>query len=119
VRFLVDRCAGRRLADWLRGQGYEVAEVVGPDPGDQELLDQANREERILITLDKHFLQLIFHRSRPHRGMVRLPDVPAAERISLLERVLATHAEDLARGAVISVRGERIRVSLARVADEM
>jgi hypothetical protein len=24
VRFLIDRCAGRRLAEWLRGEGYEV-----------------------------------------------------------------------------------------------
>ena len=26
MRFLIDRCAGRRLADWLREQGHEVLE---------------------------------------------------------------------------------------------
>jgi predicted nuclease of predicted toxin-antitoxin system len=111
LRFLVDRCAGRRVALWLRDGGHDVAEVVGPDPGDAELLERAAREGRILITLDKHFLQLIFHRSRRHRGLIRLPDVPAPQRLVLLERILDTHAADLERGAVVAVRGARLRVS--------
>lgn len=91
---------------------------MGPDPGDLELLERAGRENRILITLDKHFLQLIFHRSQAHSGLIRLPDVPVAQRILLLERILSSHAGDLARGAVIAVRGERIRVSLPRTGRE-
>jgi predicted nuclease of predicted toxin-antitoxin system len=91
---------------------------VGPDPGDLELLDRAAQEKRILITLDKHFLQLIFHRSQAHYGLVRLPDVPADQRILLLERILSTHAVELSHGAVIAVRGDRIRVSLTRARDE-
>jgi hypothetical protein len=75
-------------------------------------LKRAAQEERILVTLDKHFLQLIFHRSQPHCGLIRLPDLPAAERILLLERILRTHGEDLARSAIVSVRGDRIRLSL-------
>jgi predicted nuclease of predicted toxin-antitoxin system len=102
----------------LREKGHDVAEVVGPDPGDLELLERAVREGRILITLDKHFLQLIFHRSQPHSGLIRLPDVPAAERMLLLDRILGTHADDLDRGAIVSVRGERIRVSLQQRAGE-
>ena len=35
MRFLVDRCAGRRLAEWLGNNGHEVveAQTLGPDPG--------------------------------------------------------------------------------------
>ena len=49
MRFLVDRCAGRRLAHWLREQGHDVREAaeVSPDPGDQALLAWAVREERV------------------------------------------------------------------------
>ena len=34
MKFLVDRCAGRRLADWLRDQGHDVREAteVTADP---------------------------------------------------------------------------------------
>ena len=45
MRFLVDRCAGRRLADWLRNNGYDAleAQTIGPDPGDRALLELAER----------------------------------------------------------------------------
>lgn len=43
MRFLVDRCAGRRLATWLADQGHDVIDVraLGPDPGDLALLQRA------------------------------------------------------------------------------
>jgi predicted nuclease of predicted toxin-antitoxin system len=55
VKFLVDRCAGRRLAEWLRGQGHDVLESRerGADPGDDVILEWAVAESRILITMRK------------------------------------------------------------------
>ena len=43
MKFLIDRCAGRLLADWLRDQGHDVVESreLGPDPGDRALLEWA------------------------------------------------------------------------------
>lgn len=42
MRFLIDRCAGRLIADWLRNQGHDVeSRELGPDPGDRALLDWA------------------------------------------------------------------------------
>ncbi|MCE2457864.1 MAG: DUF5615 family PIN-like protein [Dehalococcoidia bacterium] len=43
MRFLVDRCAGARLAEWLRINGHDVVEAreLGPDPGDRALLELA------------------------------------------------------------------------------
>ena len=33
VRFLTDRCAGRRLAEWLRNSGHDVVEAQSSGPG--------------------------------------------------------------------------------------
>lgn len=54
MKFLLDRCAGRRVATWLRTQGHDVVESYerGPDPGDQVLLNWAAAEARILVTID-------------------------------------------------------------------
>ena len=43
VRFLVDCCAGRRLAEWLRNEGHDVFDAgeLESDPGDATLLAQA------------------------------------------------------------------------------
>jgi predicted nuclease of predicted toxin-antitoxin system len=57
MRFLIDRCAGRLIADWLRKQGHDVVESreLDPDPGDRALLDRAAKETRILVTIDTDF----------------------------------------------------------------
>lgn len=113
MKFLIDRCAGRRLADWLREQGHDAVESRGrsPDPGDRELLARAAAEQRILVTMDKDFGQLVYVENVPHCGLVRLPDVPAAQRIVLMRTLLETHTKDLADGSIVTVRGDRIRVS--------
>ena len=37
MNFLVDRCAGRRLTQWLQSQGHDALDArdLGPDPGDR------------------------------------------------------------------------------------
>lgn len=110
----MDRCAGRRLAEWLRAEGHDVAEArtLGPDPGDWALLELAAREERVLITLDRDFGKLVYVEGLAHAGLVRLPNVRSDERIRLMNVVLEHHASRLEARAIVTVRGERIRISL-------
>ncbi|MGH8579116.1 MAG: DUF5615 family PIN-like protein [Gammaproteobacteria bacterium] len=113
MKFLIDRCAGRRLSEWLRAQGHDVMESRerGPDPGDRALLEWAGAEDRILVTMDKDFGAFIFLDKAPHCGMIRLPDVPADRRVRLMEKVLKDHGADLVKRAIVTVRGGRVRVS--------
>ena len=113
MKFLVDRCAGHRLAEWLRQSGHDVVEARErePDPGDRALLEWAVSEDRIVVTIDTDFGELIFAHSVAHRGLVRLPDVPAARRIALMERVLTSYPEALEAKSIITIRGQRIRIS--------
>jgi predicted nuclease of predicted toxin-antitoxin system len=113
MRFLVDRCAGRRLAEWLKSQGHDVLEsrTLGPDPGDRELLEIASEQRRTLITIDTDFGELVYVDRVSHSGIIRLPDVPAQRRIKLMETVLREHFQDLEAGAIITVRGARVRIS--------
>ena len=113
MKFLVDRCAGRRLADWLRAEGHDVVETRerGRDPGDPVVLRWAAVEGRILVTIDTDFGALVFQHGKAHCGVVRLPDVPATQRIGIMTELLTRHSADLERGAIVTVRGGRIRVS--------
>jgi predicted nuclease of predicted toxin-antitoxin system len=141
LRFLVDRCAGRRLAKWLRGQGHDVLEVraLGRDPGDAALLRLAADEQRILITIDTDFGAMIHVRAQAHAGLIRLPDASAPRRIELMARSLpiirttscrapssqsrATGSEFRAAGSLYCGRaapaedGDRGREASARPAD--
>ena len=113
MNFLVDRCAGRKLTQWLQSQGHDAldARELGPDPGDRALLERAVSENRILITMDKDFGELIHLHGRPHAGLIRLPDVRIAQRIALVEDLILNHLQALDERAIITVTNSRIRIS--------
>ena len=115
MKFLIDRCAGRVVAKWLRAQGHYVVEATErePDPGDRVLLEWAASESRILITIDTDFGQLVFLENVPHRGLIRLPDVTALERVRIIEDILTRFAPQLEDAAINTVRGGRVRISKA------
>ena len=102
-----------RLAEWLRNDGHDVLEALtlGPDPGDRSLLELAESENRILITIDTDFGELIYLHDVPHSGLVRLPDVPAEQRIALVSELIRRHFRALEDHAIVTIRGSRIRIS--------
>jgi predicted nuclease of predicted toxin-antitoxin system len=114
LKFLIDRCAGQRLATWLRGEGHDVRTSweEDPDPGDAVLLRTAAEEGRILVTIDSDLGTLVYLLGAAHAGVIRLPDVPAAARIALMADLLARHGPVLP-GSIVTVRGGRIRISRA------
>jgi predicted nuclease of predicted toxin-antitoxin system len=83
----------------------------GPDPADRTDLAWGAAEERIVVTIDKDFGQFLFTEHAPHKGLVRLPDVPSAERVAIMESLLSSYADALQAGSVLTVRGGRVRVS--------
>lgn len=111
MNFLIDRCAGTRLAAWLEGNEHDVRTTGSLiDPGDAELLRVAAAERRILVTIDSDFGTLVFLLGADHAGIIRLPDIPAAGRIALMAGLLARHCPELP-GSVVTIRGGRIRIS--------
>jgi len=112
MKFLVDVCAGSKLADWLREMGHDVAEVrsVNCRMADDEVMTWGARERRTIITLDKDFGQLAAAAGTARASVVRLPDIPFEERKRVLAAVLARHKEDLEKGSIVTVTENRIRV---------
>ena len=75
------------------------------------VLEWAVAEERVLVTMDKDFGAFVFAKGAPHCGLLRLPDVPTSQRIELVGEVLKNHGRELANHAIVTVRGDRIRIS--------
>ena len=114
MKFLVDRCAGRRVADWLRQQGHDVLHTgdFAEDTGDTALLQLAVGEGRVVVTIDTDFGNLVFNHGQPHAGLVRLPDLRVAERLELLGIILERQPDANPAGGVVTVKGGRVRVSV-------
>lgn len=87
------------------------ARTLGPDPGDRALLELAESTNRVLITIDTDFGELIYLHDVPHAGLIRLPDVPAEQRVALVSEVIERHRHALEERAVVTIRGRRIRIS--------
>ena len=114
MRFLVDECTGSIVARWLRDQGHDVFSVFDEARGitDDVVLARACAEDRILITSDKDFGELVFREGLSHRGVVllRLDHPAAANQIVALTRLLAGYADRLA-GRFAVLTETRVRVS--------
>ena len=114
MRFLVDENLGTGLAAHLRSLGHDAVSVVQVDQGaaDEDVLDRARKEDRILITEDKDFGVLVFARGLTHPGVVLLRlrhSLPRQVR-KIMESTIATMGERLkGRFAVIREGAIRLR----------
>ena len=98
----------------LRAAGHSVAYAAEESPRteDAELLDQAMREGRVLITLDTDFGDLVYLVGRPAScGIVlfRIARVPAAERPAFIVNVLTARTDWHGRFSVVDERNIRSR----------
>ena len=76
------------------------------------MLQRAVSEKRILVTIDTDFGRLVYRGGEVHCGIVRLPDVRCNSRIELMSTVIERYGPQLENGAIVTVRGEKIRVSV-------
>jgi predicted nuclease of predicted toxin-antitoxin system len=74
VRWLADECVDAALVARLRADGHDViymAEIV-PAASDAEVMARALRDNRLLLTEDKDFGDLVFRQGRQAPGIVLL-----------------------------------------------
>lgn len=80
------------------------------DPGDDEILAIAHKENRVLITLDKDFGELAIVFGQPHSGIVRLVNMSTKQQGEVCKEVLARYETNLLNGALITAERDRVRV---------
>jgi predicted nuclease of predicted toxin-antitoxin system len=115
MRFLLDESAEVRIARFLETEGHDVKYVLRDFPiglPDAAILALAHSEQRVLITNDRDFGELVFRLHHHHSGVVyfRLPDdADATQKIDWMRRILTQHVADL--GKYIVVEPGRLRIS--------
>lgn len=71
MKFLLDECFDLRIARPLSLEGYELARVPpGQGTDDVWVLAEAMRQDRILLTEDTDYGELVLERDLPTRGVV-------------------------------------------------
>ena len=89
MRILANENVAAEVVERLRGNGYDVAWVRHDSPGatDDAVLERAVTEQRVLITFDKDFGQLVFLRGRAASCGVVLFRIAAPSPTAVAENV--------------------------------
>ena len=110
----MDECTGASVVTCLRDEGYDAVAVVDvmPTADDKDILDRAVAEDRIVITNDKDFGELVYRGGWEHRGIVllRLEDERAENKMRMVKIALAHVGERLRNHyVVVTEAGIRVR----------
>jgi predicted nuclease of predicted toxin-antitoxin system len=112
VKVLLDTCVWGGVKQVLAYAGHDVIWTGDweKDPGDDEILAIANRESRVLITLDKDFGEMAIVFGQPHSGIVRLVNMSTQQQGEVCVEVLTRYESNLLNGALITAERDRVRV---------
>ena len=112
MHWLVDECVDAALVRHLRALGNNVTYMAEIDPGatDAAVLRRAQDEDRVLLTEDKDFGDLVFRSkmSVPSVVLLRLDPGKAALKWARLEAAIGQFGREL-RGRYIVVENARLR----------
>jgi predicted nuclease of predicted toxin-antitoxin system len=113
VRFLADESCDFSVVRALRAAGHDVRAVTESASGadDATVMDLALREERILLTEDKDFGQLVYAYSRQSSGIIFIR-YPAGNRKSLPTSVvnLVSDTRTEFAGSFVVISPGRVRI---------
>lgn len=112
MRVLLDSCVSGQAAQTVRQAGHDVvwAGDWPHDPGDQQILQRAADESRVLVTIDKDFGELVIVQGMLHVGLIRLIGFRASQQGPGIVRLLSTYESELAGGAILTAEPWRVRV---------
>ncbi len=100
MRFLIDECVDPMITRWLREFRPDALSIYEEARGsdDDEVLQRANADDRILITGDKDFGEMIFREGKSHKGVIllRLGDMHTVDRIKVIGQLLDHYSDQLA-----------------------
>lgn len=116
LKFLADESLEYSIVLWLRELGYDVISIAEDFDSveDKKVLEKASREERIIITNDKDFGDLVFLNKLPHKGVIllRFGTEEVKTKIKFLKSFLKNYSDKITnKFSVIDESKIRIRRS--------
>lgn len=113
MKFLADEGVDIAIVKGLRAVGFDVYYVIEEirSLSDDELLRTAYSENRVLITRDKDFGELVFRLHMLHTGvvLVRLEGYNTQERSKIVCKVISQYQDQL-NGAFTVIQPNAVRI---------
>ena len=114
MKFLVDMPLSPSVAHWLRERGHDAIhayEVGLGSASDEEIVEPAGREGRVVVTADLDYARLLALARVAHPGLVLLRggNFRESEMLSMVERVLEVVPELELPRSIVVVDRQRVR----------
>lgn len=113
LKFLLDVGVGKGVERYLLSVGFDVVSVLDLDPTlpDSHILDLAESDHRMVVTMDKDFGELVFHSKRKHNGvlLLRLEDADGEEKAAVMRAIIQGFASEM-EGRYCVFKNGRLRI---------
>jgi predicted nuclease of predicted toxin-antitoxin system len=114
LAILADQCVGIPILQALEGAGFDVvrsSDVLPASAPDADVLSLAVRQQRILLTEDTDFGEMVVRMGFSALGIIRL-DLEGLSRNERVERAVNALRQigDQAKGALVTVGPKRTRI---------
>ena len=97
LKFLVDVGVGKGIEDYLHAEGYDIKAVRDIDPcmEDENIIRTAFLENRMVITMDKDYGELVYHSLMKHSGvlLLRLEDATGSKKLKVLKFIIENYSD--------------------------
>lgn len=113
LKFLIDVGVGKKVEKWLAENDHDIKCMrdINPKADDSEILHLAVTEDRMVITMDKDFGELVYNSGKLHSGVLilRLEDADGNQKVKVIKKILSEHSGRL-RGKFCVFQRERLRI---------
>ena len=110
IRFIVDMGVSKKVEEWLSTNDYDIKAVRDIDPKmkDCDVLNYAVTENRMVITMDKDFGELVFNSGLDHSGvlLLRLEDAKSDEKVKTIQEILIKYEDKLKNNFCVYQHGK-------------
>lgn len=113
LKFVLDVGVGHKVSAFLAENGYDVISILNIDPAmpDTDILFIAERDQRMVVTMDKDFGELVYRSQQRHQGilLLRLEDATGDEKVLVMQEILEKYADAIS-GKFCVFQNGRLRI---------
>lgn len=99
LKLLFDVGVSKKAELYFREKGFDVLSIreLNPSMSDQDILNLAVKELRLVITMDKDFGELVFNSKMLHSGvlLLRMEDAGWGKKINVLAEIFKNFSEEI------------------------
>lgn len=99
LKFIIDVGVGKKVEDFLYKSGYDVlsAREINPSMSDIKIIGIASKDNRIIITMDKDFGELVYNSGLTHKGilLLRTENCSGDKKVIILSEILNDYSGEL------------------------